>query len=94
MSPGAGRAVALALPSESPIKPEDLPSTIHINVKRFQSQKEKRPGDGFQLSISGTFDSLHMDEDGEHFLKGTIQEVIPQAKEEKPPEENNGIIPK
>jgi len=94
MSPLAGRAVPLSVPDQSPIKPEELPSRIDINVRKFQFLKEAKPGDGLRLSLNAVVQSIRMDEGGEHFLSAEIQEVIPQAKEEKPPEENNGIIPK
>lgn len=90
----AGRAVALEAPDPSPIKPEELPSTGRINVRKFQFLKDGKPGDGVRLSVDGVITSVHMDEDGEHFASIDFQEIIPQAKEEKPPEEQSGIIPK
>ncbi len=92
--PGAARMNQLRLPTDSPIKPEDIPSDIHINVKKFQFLMSAKPEDGLRLSISATVRSVRMDEDGEHFLTADLQEVIAQPKEEKPPEETNGIIPK
>ena len=90
--PGAGLARPLA--DNSPIKPQDFPSRIHINVAKFQFLKNAKPEDGLSISVRAVVGSVHMDENGEHFLDAEIQEVTPQAKEEKPPEESNGIIPK
>ncbi len=91
--PDVGRSNQLRIPDEGPIKPEEEPSTVRINVRKFQFLKGNKPKDDLKLSVSLVVDRVVMGED-EHFLMGEIQEVIPQAKEEKPPEERSGLIPK